>query len=125
MSAGSDGLMERRHERQAGMGTWADVLSETRAQVIAEDLTRRERQVIRQLLADGGAGAQMMLSRARLGTGNAMMEALYIGGLVNGAGTRDERGTGNTPDSSWWWLTARGEQIAQLLAQPAAKADAA
>jgi hypothetical protein len=121
----NDGLMERRHERQAGMGTWGDVVPEARAQVMAEDLTRRERQVIGQMLAEGGAGAQMMLSRKRLRAGNAMMEALYIGGLVNGAGTRDERGTGNTPDSSWWWLTERGEQIARRVGLPPQKVDAA
>jgi hypothetical protein len=34
--------------------------------------------------------------------------------LVNGCGTPDHRGCGNTPDSSFWWLTARGKQIAEL-----------
>jgi hypothetical protein len=120
----NDGLMVRRHERHSGMGEWAGVVPDTRMGVIADTLSRRERQVIGQMLQDGGAGATQMLSRARLKAGAPLMEGLYVAGLVNGAGTRDDRGTGNTPDSSWWWLTERGEQVARAVGLPVRSAAA-
>lgn len=80
--------------------------------------TRRQRALLRHLLgaimADGSADP---VSRTELATSAAMMQDLYNNGLVNGAGSRDARGSGNTSDSSWWWLTTSGEALARHLAQ--------
>lgn len=100
------------------MEAWGGAVADSRVGVIAETLSRRERQVLGQMLQDGGAGATWMLSRARLRASSNLMQGLYEAGLANGAGTRDHRGTGNTPDSSWWWLTERGEQVARAAGLP-------
>lgn len=83
---------------------------------IAARLTRRERQILQMLLgvigSDGGTDS---LNRATLRTSGPKMQELYWNGWVNGAGSRDEHGTGNTPQSSWWWLTTYGERIAREI----------
>lgn len=76
--------------------------------------TKREREILGHLLAaQEHHGRLVMLSRAALRAGANTMQELFYAGLVNGCGTSDRRGTGNTPESSWWWLTERGEQIAR------------
>lgn len=81
--------------------------------------TQRGRQILAALLTqvrpDGSTG---MLNRAELETSANMMQQLYYNGWVNGAGSRDDRGSGNTPESSWWWLTTTGELYARALASP-------
>lgn len=80
--------------------------------------TRRERAILRHLLtAIRENGSADPVSRAELKTSAAMMQNLYNNGLVNGAGSRDARGSGNTPQSSLWWLTSSGEALARHLAQ--------
>lgn len=81
--------------------------------------TRRERQILGQLLHEQErAGRLMMLSRAYLRASDQVMHDLFYAGLVNGCGSADSRGSGNTPQSSWWWLTERGEQIARAAGLP-------
>lgn len=80
------------------------------------------------LAAQDAAGHLTMLPRAALKASDQTMHDLFYAGLVNGCGTPDHRGSGNTADSSWWWLTERGEQIARAGAWPIpkhARADAA
>lgn len=83
---------------------------------IATSLTKRQAQILAQLRSaireDGSADP---LSRAEIKSSALFMQEMYYAGLVNGAGTRDERGSGNTPQSSWWWLTRWGEEVACAL----------
>lgn len=77
--------------------------------------TRRERQILGMLLAaQEHHGRLMMLNRAVLRASDQTMHDLFYAGLVNGCGSPDARGTGNTAESSWWWLTERGEQLARI-----------
>lgn len=85
------------------------------------DLTPNQRRII-DLLATldakpmpDGTRMRMCANRRRLRASAEAMQELYRMGLVNGAGSRDAWGTGNTPASSWWWLTNTG----LLLAAPA------
>lgn len=79
-------------------------------------LTRGERAILAQLLAAiDDSGRVVMTSRAELRTSANMMQQLYYAGWVNGAGSRDARGQGNTPESSWWWLTTSGEALARTM----------
>lgn len=83
---------------------------------VADSLTKRQRAILLELstaIRPGGDAA--MMNRETLKTSAGMMQELFYAGLVNGAGTRDDRGTGNTPASSWWWLTTRGEQVADAI----------
>jgi hypothetical protein len=99
----------------SGMEERAEPYLATRAQEVSATLTRRERQILGLLRAASTVlGVPAMLSRRDLRASTAKMDALYWAGLVNGCGTPDHRGCGNTPDSSFWWLTARGKQIAEL-----------
>lgn len=109
-----------RHDRHAGMGAPGigcdPVPNEAEW---AAGRTQRERQILGALLAtQSHHGRLTMLSRAALRASDQTMHNLYYAGLVNGAGTPDSRGTGNTAASSWWWLTARGEQIARRCGLP-------
>lgn len=63
----------------------------------------------------GGTVLRMCVNRRRLKASAETMQDLHRAGLVNGAGSRDPFGTGNTPDSSWWWLSTAGMQIARLI----------
>ena len=88
---------------------------------IAQNLTRNERRIMLALLAAiDPDGRQVMVSRRDLKTSANVMQGLYFSGWVNGAGSNDARGQGNTPDSSWWWLTTRGEEIARAAIARAA-----
>jgi hypothetical protein len=79
-------------------------------------LIRRKRAILAQLLtAIDDSGRVMMTSRAELRTSANMMQELYYAGWVNGAGSNDARGQGNTPASSWWWLTTSGEALARTM----------
>ena len=85
-----------------------------------ERYTRRDRQILQALLdAVQPCGGSNMLNRADLKTSANKMQEFYYNGWVNGAGSRDERGTGNTPESSWWWLTTAGEAVARKAVQGA------
>lgn len=77
------------------------------------------------LAAPAPAGRVAMLTRADLKTSANMMQQLYYAGWVNGAGSRDARGMGNTPESSWWWLTRHGEKMARAIPQKPRSARAA
>lgn len=81
-------------------------------------LTVRGRAIMTRLLkAIDMDGRISMTSRRELGTSANMMQQLWLNGWVNGAGSRDERGLGNTPDSSWWWLTTNGEAVARAVSE--------
>jgi hypothetical protein len=83
---------------------------------VAAGLSKREAKILAQLRSairpDGSADP---LSRAELKTSSPFIQDMCYAGLVNGAGTRDARGSGNTPQSSWWWLTRWGEEVACAL----------
>lgn len=80
-------------------------------------LTANQRRILR-LLADldarclpGGTRLHLCTNRRRLRASAEAMQELWQLGLVNGAGSRDAWGTGNTPASSWWWLSSAGLQL--------------
>jgi hypothetical protein len=81
------------------------------------DLTANQRRILTVLAAldvrtlPGGTALRLCVNRRRLKASAEAMQELYIAGLVNGAGSRDPWGTGNTPDSSWWWLTTEGMRL--------------
>jgi hypothetical protein len=111
-----DGAMAVRFVRHAGMESGYPVqpLPPDGVARCVAGRTKREREILGHLLAaQEHHGRLMMLSRGALRAGANTMEALFYAGLVNGCGSDDHRGTGNTPESSWWWLTERGEQIAR------------
>jgi len=82
-------------------------------------LTDRGRAILVQLLAAiERNGIVLMTSRAELRTSGEFMQQLYYDGWVNGAGSNDTRGTGNTAASSWWWLTTSGEATVRTIAGP-------
>lgn len=84
-------------------------------------LNKRERQLMLAMLAQvDDTGAAIPLNRATLRTSGNKMQEMYYAGWVMGAGTPDERGSGNTPESSWWWLTTYGEQIARAIGKQVA-----
>jgi hypothetical protein len=58
-----------------------------------------------------GTALRLCVNRRRLKARAEAMQELHAAGLVNGAGSRDPWGTGNTPDSSWWWLTSAGLRL--------------
>lgn len=62
-----------------------------------------------------GTPLRMCVNRRRLKASAKTMQDLHRTGLVNGAGSRDLFGTGNTPDSSWWWLSTAGMAMAHRL----------
>lgn len=81
------------------------------------DLDTNQRRILRLLagldekqLPDGTI-LRMCVNRRRLKASAEAMQDLYRMGLVNGAGSRDAWGTGNTPHSSWWWLTGAGLRL--------------
>lgn len=76
--------------------------------------SKRQQAILLQLLdAIQPNGEVVMTSRAELKASANTMQELYYVDLVNGAGSRDARGTGNTPETSWWWLTTWGEKVAR------------
>jgi hypothetical protein len=76
--------------------------------------TKREKELFRALLEQvQPCGGCIMINRATLRTSGSKMQEWYYNGWVMGAGSRDERGTGNTPETSWWWLTGAGEAVAR------------
>lgn len=87
------------------------------AEQVAGHLTKRERAIMAALLAAIlPDGTVTMTSRRDLKASADTMQQMWMNGWVNGAGSPDARGTGNTPDSSWWWLTTKGEAIARAAA---------
>jgi hypothetical protein len=81
--------------------------------------SRRERQILGHMLAvQEWYGRLMMVTRGSMRASDQTMHDLFYCGLVNGCGSPDSRGSGNTPQSSWWWLTERGEQIARACGLP-------
>jgi hypothetical protein len=44
----------------------------------------------------------------KLGTSHQMMRRLWLNGLVEGAGRRDDKGDGNYPSTRVWWITDKG-----------------
>lgn len=89
-------------------------------------LTANQRRILR-LLADldarpvpGGTKLYLCTNRRRLRASAEAMQELWHLGLVNGAGSRDAWGTGNTPASSWWWLSSAGLQLFAATSQGAA-----
>lgn len=114
-----DGARPIRFARHAGMDKAALPLPAEHVAEACAKASRRERQILGALLvAQREWRLVVMLSRKRLGASNRTLEAMYYAGWINGAGSPDARGTGNTPDSSWWWLTERGEQIAKVCGFP-------
>lgn len=81
------------------------------------DLTANQRRILTVLAAldtraiPGGTALRLCVNRRRLKASAESMQELHAAGLVNGAGSRDPWGTGNTPDSSWWWLTTVGMRL--------------
>lgn len=98
------------HRRDAGMRPSASGLS-------MADLTANQRRILGVLSAldtramPDGTALRLCVNRRRLKASAEAMQELYHAGLVNGAGSRDPWGTGNTPDSSWWWLTTHGMRL--------------
>lgn len=88
--------------------------------LIVAGLSRRQRQILTLLLKHGiEDGRVFMVQRATLRSSANFLQEMYFSGWLNGAGSGDARGSGNTPESSWWWLTERGEQIARLVSDAA------
>lgn len=109
--------MIRREDRNFAMRAVHDSFSADR---YAATITKRQKAILLELLAAIRPGGDVaMTNRATLKTSANMMQELFYSGLVNGAGTRDDRGTGNTPASSWWWLTMEGEQVALAIGRRA------
>jgi hypothetical protein len=112
-TAGADewaGTAPCSHRRDAG-------LRPGDAAVRLGDLDPDRRRILRLLagldarrLPDGTI-LRMCVNRRRLRASAEAMQALHRLGLVNGAGSRDAWGTGNTPDSSWWWLSSAGLRL--------------
>jgi hypothetical protein len=115
--------MLRQHDRQAGMEAWGGAVADSRVGVIGETLSRRERQVLGQMLQEGGAGATRMLSRGRLRAGVQLMGGLHQAGLVNSSAPLAAH-ENSAPEASWWWLTERGEQVARAVGLPVRSAAA-
>lgn len=83
------------------------------------DLTANQRRILAILsgldtrpMPDGTA-LRFSVNRRRLKASAESMQEFHAAGLVNCAGSRDPWGTGNTPDSSWWWLTTAGMRIVE------------
>ncbi len=82
------------------------------------DLTANQHRILTILSAldtrsmPDGTALRLCVNRRRLKASAEAMQELHAAGLVNGAGSRDAWGTGNTPDSSWWWLTSRAKLLA-------------
>lgn len=117
-TAGADewaGTAPCNHRRDAGLRP-AD------AAVRFADLDTNQRRILRLLAGldarrlPDGTMLRMCVNRRRLKASAEAMQALHRLGLVNGAGSRDAWGTGNTPDSSWWWLSSAGLALVQSIA---------
>lgn len=105
--------MVRPADRDFGVPN-ADVRVGPPPEHVAQHLTKRERSIMAAMLAAIlPDGMVTMTSRRDLKADANAMQEMYYSGWVNGAGSPDARGTGNTPDSSWWWLTTKGEAIAR------------
>ena len=79
-----------------------------------DSYTKPELRILQTLLdAVQPCGGSNMINRATLKTSANKMQELFCNGWVNGAGSKDDRGSGNTPESSWWWLTKAGEAVAR------------
>ncbi len=109
------GTAPRNHRRDAGMsGRLPAIASVT--------LEPNQRRILRLLATldtrpqPAGPPLQMCANRRRLRASAEAMQTLHRARLVNGAGSRDPWGTGNTPDSSWWWLSSAGLELARQLA---------
>jgi len=100
-----------RHDRDWGMPKRTDTSA-----VDDVHLTAREKAIMIMLLAAiAPDGTATMLARVTLKTSDSKMQELFFCGWVNGAGTNDTHGQGNTPESSWWWLTTHGEQVIRAI----------
>lgn len=109
-------------DRDFGVPNGGTLNSGSPASIMAQNLTRNERRILLALLAACHPdGRQTMTSRRDLKTSPNVMQAFYYSGWVNGAGSPDARGQGTTPESSWWWLTTRGEQVARAITVGKAK----
>lgn len=103
------------HRRDAGVQM-------IRATLRADELDRNQKRIIRILAAldtrqmPDGSTLRLCVNRRRLKASAEAMQNLYRAGLVNGAGSRDAWGTGNTADTSWWWLSSEGIKVAKQLA---------
>jgi hypothetical protein len=81
-----------------------------------DSYTKPEMRILQTLLdAVQPCGGSNMINRATLKTSANKMQELFCNGWVNGAGSTDDRGSGNTPESSWWWLTKAGEAVARKV----------
>ncbi len=77
---------------------------------ITEPATAREMKILQRLalLSGEGMGDFGMISRRHLKASFGVMQVLFFKGLVDGSALRDDRGHGNTPDSSLWGITKLG-----------------
>jgi hypothetical protein len=102
------------HRRDAAMPTGSPAIG-------LADLEPNHRRILRILSTldtrpqPGGTVLRMCVNRRRLKASAETMQDLHRAGLVNGAGSRDPFGTGNTPDSSWWWLSTAGIEMARRM----------
>ena len=72
----------------------------------ADPLRPNQRRILAQLASDGG-----LVTTRQLKTSNREMLVLYYRRLVNGAGSWGWLGWGMTPETSWWQITERGQQV--------------
>ena len=86
-------------------------LTYRRAKILAD--LRKAHDRVKEILDEGGkiGGMSGCRNLAMLRSTQNTLTSMFYDGLVNGYGTPDRRGTGNTPDSSWWAITQKGLRV--------------
>lgn len=70
------------------------------------ELTRRQKQVLTTLSSIG----RYRWRQDELKTSFSFMQKMWAVGLVDGAGVEDDKGSGNYPHSTFWWITDKGRE---------------